>query len=106
MTARDPDSGQARRAKPVQNEVAGGTASQATAANAETAAAEAAAATFGAFVRKPGARRVAVDVSGTAQNATIEPVDSLPDDAIEVGAVRSEERRVGKECRSRWSPYH
>ena len=30
---------------------------------------------------------------------------------IEVGDVnnptaRSEERRVGKECRSRWSPYH
>ena len=23
-----------------------------------------------------------------------------------VGAIRSEERRVGKECRSRWSPYH
>ena len=23
-----------------------------------------------------------------------------------VGSVRSEERRVGKECRSRWSPYH
>ena len=23
-----------------------------------------------------------------------------------VGCVRSEERRVGKECRSRWSPYH
>ena len=23
-----------------------------------------------------------------------------------VAAVRSEERRVGKECRSRWSPYH
>src|SRR5215203_7197340 len=22
------------------------------------------------------------------------------------GAARSEERRVGKECRSRWSPYH
>src|SRR5471030_884774 len=22
------------------------------------------------------------------------------------GSVRSEERRVGKECRSRWSPYH
>src|SRR2546422_7767103 len=22
------------------------------------------------------------------------------------GVVRSEERRVGKECRSRWSPYH
>ena len=25
--------------------------------------------------------------------------------ALELG-VRSEERRVGKECRSRWSPYH
>src|SRR2546427_5536408 len=25
---------------------------------------------------------------------------------IECGAMRSEERRVGKECRSRWSPYH
>ena len=23
-----------------------------------------------------------------------------------VGILRSEERRVGKECRSRWSPYH
>ena len=22
------------------------------------------------------------------------------------GLMRSEERRVGKECRSRWSPYH
>jgi len=26
--------------------------------------------------------------------------------ALEAGADRSEERRVGKECRSRWSPYH
>src|SRR2546430_5696078 len=26
--------------------------------------------------------------------------------SIAVGAKRSEERRVGKECRSRWSPYH
>ena len=24
----------------------------------------------------------------------------------EAGEDRSEERRVGKECRSRWSPYH
>ena len=27
-------------------------------------------------------------------------------DFIFVGVIRSEERRVGKECRSRWSPYH
>ena len=26
--------------------------------------------------------------------------------AIGLNEVRSEERRVGKECRSRWSPYH
>ena len=25
---------------------------------------------------------------------------------FECGEGRSEERRVGKECRSRWSPYH
>ena len=25
---------------------------------------------------------------------------------IEIEGIRSEERRVGKECRSRWSPYH
>ena len=28
------------------------------------------------------------------------------DENIEQLRVRSEERRVGKECRSRWSPYH
>jgi len=26
--------------------------------------------------------------------------------AVDTMAIRSEERRVGKECRSRWSPYH
>ena len=26
--------------------------------------------------------------------------------AFGLSVVRSEERRVGKECRSRWSPYH
>src|SRR5256885_15570489 len=25
---------------------------------------------------------------------------------LEITSLRSEERRVGKECRSRWSPYH
>ena len=25
---------------------------------------------------------------------------------LHLGSLRSEERRVGKECRSRWSPYH
>src|SRR2546427_4178822 len=35
-----------------------------------------------------------------------ERVLSDPGDARARGAMRSEERRVGKECRSRWSPYH
>ena len=26
--------------------------------------------------------------------------------SIKISLARSEERRVGKECRSRWSPYH
>src|SRR3712207_8495915 len=30
--------------------------------------------------------------------------DAVPD--AQARHVRSEERRVGKECRSRWSPYH
>ena len=28
------------------------------------------------------------------------------DERLNKDCVRSEERRVGKECRSRWSPYH
>ena len=35
-------------------------------------------------------------------------LERIPADIREDGGVarRSEERRVGKECRSRWSPYH
>ena len=40
--------------------------------------------------------RLLVDVDGRIDHRTIW---DLPD-------LRSEERRVGKECRSRWSPYH
>ena len=37
----------------------------------------------------------------------VEFVDALdPDDIFLSAITRSEERRVGKECRSRWSPYH
>ena len=32
--------------------------------------------------------------------------DHLHLSVITVEGARSEERRVGKECRSRWSPYH
>ena len=34
-------------------------------------------------------------------------VDIVDDDSFnQKDFLRSEERRVGKECRSRWSPYH
>ena len=39
------------------------------------------------------------DVEEAIQDALLNPIDSEP-------LPRSEERRVGKECRSRWSPYH
>jgi len=35
------------------------------------------------------------------------PLGTLRDNAADANThIRSEERRVGKECRSRWSPYH
>ena len=51
------------------------------------------------------------------EGAGLESVEILKDDDyvsridtiirdLADGRVRSEERRVGKECRSRWSPYH
>ena len=33
-------------------------------------------------------------------------IANMKRDKILLVAERSEERRVGKECRSRWSPYH
>ena len=39
-----------------------------------------------------------------------EAIADLEKDYLELSGfeveIRSEERRVGKECRSRWSPYH
>ena len=47
--------------------------------------------------------RRAVGRISVLENA-IEAHGGLPPSSI--GMARSEERRVGKECRSRWSPYH
>ena len=35
-----------------------------------------------------------------------ESFDILPGEITDTSFIRSDERRVGKECRSRWSPYH
>ena len=42
-------------------------------------------------------------VAPAAASGTLKPL-SPKEDPSQIG--RSEERRVGKECRSRWSPYH
>ena len=35
-----------------------------------------------------------------------EAEEQISDLEHKIAEIRSEERRVGKECRSRWSPYH
>ena len=37
---------------------------------------------------------------------TREAIDAVKRPVLVIAGLRSEERRVGKECRSRWSPYH
>src|SRR5258706_15235347 len=44
------------------------------------------------------------DASRAVELGRVTPV--VPNQALLAIATRSEERRVGKECRSRWSPYH
>src|SRR3712207_9367033 len=40
------------------------------------------------------------------RRASVEPDELVPGCVHGRQVERSEERRVGKECRSRWSPYH
>src|SRR3989449_10847917 len=55
--------------------------------------------TFRTLDDEPGVRAVIITGTGRAfcSGGDVEDI---------IGALRSEERRVGKECRSRWSPYH
>ena len=46
--------------------------------------------------------RMLLDIGGTFYTNCYTPAPDTPRSF----ACRSEERRVGKECRSRWSPYH
>ena len=41
-----------------------------------------------------------------AATVTVTNQDTSVKTAVASDTARSEERRVGKECRSRWSPYH
>ena len=52
----------------------------------------------------------ATDTSATGETPETTKAPASIDDALkeinDLKSARSEERRVGKECRSRWSPYH
>src|SRR3712207_7195602 len=55
-----------------------------------------------------------VPIGGNAYTEALQKDFQLPQESADLlkrgypadGLDRSEERRVGKECRSRWSPYH
>ena len=58
-----------------------------------------------AFTPRAAAREIDRVLASAVANA--ESAHGLDgDELVVLEAYRSEERRVGKECRSRWSPYH
>ena len=47
-----------------------------------------------------------VGPSGAGKTTLLQIMGTLDSPDAGMINIRSEERRVGKECRSRWSPYH
>src|SRR5947209_17583548 len=66
----------------------------------------------GSIARYTGRVDFVIEGEGKSLPVSYTGSDPLPDtfvhnsQALVEGRLRSEERRVGKECRSRWSPYH
>jgi len=61
----------------------------------------------GAYRRMDGTRRDRLRKPVAGEEILILDASGFPPEGEEgVAQLRSEERRVGKECRSRWSPYH
>ena len=59
-----------------------------------------------AAVQNAGAQIITLALRRTNTNDTANILDYIPEGVTLLPNTRSEERRVGKECRSRWSPYH
>src|SRR3712207_2450627 len=57
-------------------------------------------------VRESGRDAVMVNCNPETVSTDYDTSDRLYFEPLTLDDVRSEERRVGKECRSRWSPYH
>ena len=61
------------------------------------------------FSNTTGTENVAVGANALRENITGISNTAVGQSSLRsntIGIARSEERRVGKECRSRWSPYH
>ena len=63
------------------------------------------------FIGKESAKKDNSNLKLTPLIVETDDIDVCNNEAVmkdgkSIGYVRSEERRVGKECRSRWSPYH
>ena len=59
------------------------------------------------YWRYPGDAGIATSLKWTLPpGITAGPIQWPVPDKLLTPPLRSEERRVGKECRSRWSPYH
>ena len=50
--------------------------------------------------------KMSADLISQKLKISLVDAEKAAKDLMSLGAFRSEERRVGKECRSRWSPYH
>src|SRR5260370_39923522 len=60
---------------------------------------------FGDHQGEPAWQEVPGEYRSTLRRIIVTQGDTEPA-SVEQQRLRSEERRVGKECRSRWSPYH
>ena len=49
---------------------------------------------------------MSVELNALVEATKISKTEEIAGNTFYEGVLRSEERRVGKECRSRWSPYH
>ena len=58
------------------------------------------------YATKAGVATNADNADACSGNAATATMASGIVTTFEIKSMRSEERRVGKECRSRWSPYH
>ena len=65
---------------------------------------------FAADIKQMATSKVATEKAKVTNKVTSFIKDTIQDNfqntEVSITGMRSEERRVGKECRSRWSPYH